>query len=48
LLDSDISIAAATPMEEGGAMRILDTDTIGFIGRHIVATRFMLAANDDR
>ena len=35
-------------MEEGGAMRILDTDSLRFIGRPIAAALFMLAAAHDR
>jgi hypothetical protein len=46
LLDLDISIAAATPMEEEGAMRILDACAARFIGSHIVAVLIVLAIDE--
>jgi len=37
VIELNITTALATPMEEGGVMRILVTGAAGFIGRHIVA-----------
>jgi hypothetical protein len=47
LLDEDISIAAPTPMEGGGAMRILEADAARFIVHHVMAA-LILSAIDER
>jgi hypothetical protein len=46
LLDLDISIAPATPMEEGGTMGILDACAARVIGHHVMAALVMSSLVD--